>query len=225
MPVLRTIDKNFFKVWNPNMAYVLGFFAADGNLMKNKRGACFFTLEICDEIILKKIQRVMGSDHKIGVRKSLVQSYKDRYRLQIGSKEIFQDLQRIGFETNKAHNMSVPNVPDEYFGDFLRGYFDGDGNIWLGKVHKERSTVKHGLLTAFTSSSRVFLQNLQKRIKKAGIEGGSLIDYDTYFRISYATKDSLKIYNLMYNGEHQNLYLTRKKGVYDRFVADKELRL
>jgi len=41
MPIYKTKNENFFKKWTPEMAYVLGFFAADGSMVKNKRGACF----------------------------------------------------------------------------------------------------------------------------------------------------------------------------------------
>lgn len=191
------------------MAYVLGFFAADGNLIKNKRGAHFFSLEICDKDIIEKIRRVIKSNHKIGVRVGNG-SIQPRYRLQIGSKEIFKDLKKLGFRVNKTFNMSVPSIPDEFFGDFLRGYFDGDGNVWLGSK----------LLTAFTSCSKIFLEKLHERLGALGIQGGSFINYGTYFRLSYSTHNSLKIYNIMYNREHyESLHLSRKKAVFDRFIV------
>ena len=109
-------------------------------------------------------------------------------------------------------NMCVPTVPIEFFGDFLRGYFDGDGNVWSGSK----------LLTAFTSCSNIFLEELHRRLHTLGIKGGSFIDYDTYFRLSYSTKNSLKIYNIMYNREHCDMFLSRKKKVYDSFI---EMRL
>jgi hypothetical protein len=41
MPIHKEINHDFFKLWTPGMAYVLGFFSADGSMIKNKRGACF----------------------------------------------------------------------------------------------------------------------------------------------------------------------------------------
>jgi hypothetical protein len=209
------VNKDFFKIWTPEMAYVLGFFAADGNFKKNKRKAHFFSLEICDKDVVEKIKEFMHSDHKIGLRKSKNKNHKDRYRLQIGSKEMYKDLQSLGFSENKTYNMSVPRVPEVYFKDFVRGYFDGDGNVWSGIDHKK-------ILIAFTSSSKCFLEGLGARLKEIGItKGGSLINYDTYYRISYGTKDSLKIYDFMYNREHYGLvHLSRKKEVFDRFIAN-----
>ena len=207
------------------MAYVLGFFAADGNLIRNKRGSCYVSLEICDKDIVENIRKVMGSNHKIGMRFDK-KSGKPRYRLQIGSKEIFKDLHKLGFTENKTFNMSVPQVPPEFFWDFVRGYFDGDGNIWSGLMHKERLVPTHALLTGFTSSSLVFLESLAQTFKTMGLEGGSLHNYKTYHRLSYSTRDSLKIYNYMYNGEYYKfLHLSRKREVYERFIANSNLRL
>jgi hypothetical protein len=48
MPIYRAKNENFFKKWSPEMAYVLGFFTADGNMLKNKRGAHFIEFNTTD---------------------------------------------------------------------------------------------------------------------------------------------------------------------------------
>ena len=50
------------------MAYVLGFFAADGNMIKNKRGAHFIEFQITDKNLLEKIRELLGSNQKIAIR-------------------------------------------------------------------------------------------------------------------------------------------------------------
>lgn len=73
------------------MAYVLGFFTADGNMIKNKRGACFIEFYGTDRDIIEKIKILLNSNHKIGVRhmEKINENWKTAYRLQIGSKIIF----------------------------------------------------------------------------------------------------------------------------------------
>lgn len=44
MPVYKRVNKDFFKKWSNEMAYVLGFFAADGNMIVNKRGGQFWSI-------------------------------------------------------------------------------------------------------------------------------------------------------------------------------------
>src|SRR5580692_2106579 len=110
------------------MAYVLGFFAADGNMIRNRRGACFISFHITDKDVLLKIRSVLGSDHAIGVRLPQKEHWRTGYRLQVGSKDFFEDILRLGLTPHKSLSMKMPLVPKEYFGDFVRGYFDGDGN-------------------------------------------------------------------------------------------------
>lgn len=69
MPIARKKDDNFFKKWSPEMAYVIGFFTADGCMIRNKRGAHFIEFQITDKDILIKIRKVLQSNHKISIRK------------------------------------------------------------------------------------------------------------------------------------------------------------
>ena len=68
MPMLRDLNHDFFKKWSPEMAYVLGFFAADGSMIRNKRGAHFIEFTITDRIVLEIIRKAVGSTHKIQKR-------------------------------------------------------------------------------------------------------------------------------------------------------------
>jgi len=80
VPIYKKIDKNFFKKWSPEMAYVLGFFAADGNMVNTNRGGCYISFYSSDRSILSSMQEVMKSNHKLSIRKS-----ENVYRFQIGS--------------------------------------------------------------------------------------------------------------------------------------------
>src|SRR3990167_9212314 len=148
MPIHRAVNKNFFKKWSPAMAYVLGFFAADGYLVLNKRGANFWNIQITDGKLLWSIRKAMHSKHKISVRKGKG-SERTAYRLQIGSKEMCGDLRCLGMSERKTKSLSVPCVPEKYFSHFVRGYFDGDGNIWVGYVHKDRPVPLLTIRTVF----------------------------------------------------------------------------
>jgi len=37
MPIYKEINISFFKKWDPEMAYILGFIFADGNIIYTKR--------------------------------------------------------------------------------------------------------------------------------------------------------------------------------------------
>src|SRR3989344_4542443 len=128
MPVNKTLNQDFFKKWSSEMAYVLGFFAADGNMIKNKRGAHFIEFQITDRDILNQIKNLLGSNHKISIR-DRNKKWKKSYRLQLGSKEIFNDLIKLGMVPRKSNILKFPKIPDVYLADFVRGYFDGDGHV------------------------------------------------------------------------------------------------
>lgn len=203
------------------MSYVLGFFAADGYITHNKRGADFFSIQITDGGLLGKIKIALQSDHKISVREGKGKE-KDQYRLQIGSKEMCADLRRLGYKENKTKSLSISKVPKKYFADFVRGYFDGDGSVWVGRSHKNRLNSNPAILLVFTSCSLGFLSGLKNRLSTVGLKGGSLVkNQRNYYRLSYSTLDALKLYDFMYNSIHlkdDGLFLMRKKVIFERFL-------
>lgn len=223
MPIHRNINRDFFKEWSPNMAYVVGFFAADGYMTLNKRGGCFWNIQITDKELLEIIKEIIGAEHKIGKR-FRKGNERPLYRLQIGSKEMFNDLINLGFKQGKTKSLAVPQVPAKYFRDFVRGYFDGDGNIWMGYVHKDRGNPTLTMRTCFTSCSLAFLLELKRRIRLHMIFKGNITRRKANcFALYYSVKDSLKFYNFMYNhpkvAPNKDIYLGRKKEVFERYLT------
>ena len=139
------------------MAYVLGFFAADGYITVNKRGGQFWCIQITDKDLLYSIRRAIDSEHKIGERPEK-NNERAQYRLQIGSIEMCNDLRKLGFNERKTKSLSVPNIQEKYLADFTRGYFDGDGNVWTGLFHKERKHSMLNLLCVFTFTLHLLLR-------------------------------------------------------------------
>lgn len=220
MPMLREYDKNFFKKWTSDMAYILGFLYADGNVTRTKRGTHFVAIYSADREILVKIRSTLKSNHSLSLRRSQTGSV---YRIQIGSKEWFKDVSKLGLFPGKTKRMVLPKVPPEFFADFVRGYFDGDGNVWTGVNNKHRTAPTLVIMTAFTSGSHGFLEALHRALLGVGLGGGSLyrIKGKNCSRLLLSVRDSLKLYGIMYNGRHK-LYLKRKKAVFDRFVKMRE---
>ncbi len=197
------------------MSYVLGFLYADGNVIKTKRGTHYVTWYTADEKLLLLMQGAVEAEHLIKLR---LASSGEVYRMQIGSKEWFEDLSLLGLHPNKSKRMVLPKIPKEFQGDFIRGYFDGDGNVWVGTIHKERTKSTLTIQVSFTSASREFLISLRNLLKSLGVVGGGLYTAKdaSFSRLSYSVHDALKIYKIMYNAEHK-LLLKRKKQVFDKF--------
>lgn len=220
MAISRTINKEFFKKWSSEMAYILGFFAADGSMYKGQRGAYYVAFYSNDLEILEKIRLVLSSDHKIGIRKISKYCPNLRYVLQIGSKSIYSDLLRLGFISNKSKILKFPHIPNFYLRHFVRGYFDGDGNIlFKNYFRKSRDKFKYYFATKFTSGSISFLKSLQSELQLyARIGKGSLFEGDRSFVLSYAMKDSRKLCAFMYNGVLNRLFLERKYLIFEKAV-------
>lgn len=203
------------------MAYVLGFFSADGYITVNKRGGQFWCIQITDKKLLEQIKKAIESEHKISTR-SGSGNESILYRLQIGSIEMCDDLRKLGLKERKTKNLIVPNVPNKYFADFVRGYFDGDGGVWVGFVHKERVAKLLVMRAVFTSCSKGFLEMLKLRLDKNKITNGVLRkEKGNYCRLTYSIHGSLKLYDFMYNNKIKDLgslYLDRKKKIFDKFI-------
>lgn len=202
------------------MAYVLGFILADGCLMKNKRDACFLEMQSTDRDILYKIRREFKSNLIISEYQPKHQNYRKRYRLQIGSKEIFHDILKLGITPRKSKTAILPIIPNQYFHHFLRGYFDGDGNVTITQYkrkdrHNKRSIT---ILSGFTSGSQKLLKQLHLKLKElAKISGGTLYYSNRGYRLYFSVRDSLNLYRFMYKDTGNGLFLSRKKKIFEKF--------
>lgn len=215
----KTLNQDFFKEWNSEMAYVIGFFAADGTMIKNNRGAHFIEFHITDKTLLVSIRRAVGSNHKIATRDRDVK-WKLGYRLQIGSKKWFSDLQRLGFSSRKSNTMVFPDVPDEFLGSFVRGYFDGDGCVYFKSLKfADRKKARWILMSIFTSGSHGFLLQLHDALKKHGVQGGIIRTKKSGFDLSLSHKDSLALYQIMYNNvSDTSIVLPRKYRLFTKAI-------
>ncbi len=220
MPIYKKVNKKFFKKWTPEMAYVLGFFMADGYVFTSKRGGKYFAIQIKDKDLLFNIRFVLGSEHKITKRIH----NKDEsifYRFQVGSNEMYDDLGKLGIKERKTYRLKLPDIPKKYFGDFVRGYFDGDGNVWVGMMHKDRKKQTRVIQTAFTSCSLNFLSDLQTSLCDFGLGKGCIYSRGNAHCLKYSIKDSLNLSKIMYNNLGNNLFLERKKVRFDNFIKNK----
>jgi hypothetical protein len=194
----------------------LGFFFADGSLDVGARGNQYFSFHIADKELLYAIRSAMNSDHQISLRTS--ETRGECYRLQIGSISMCKQLRAFGIREQKAHTMSLPPVPKSFFGDFVRGYFDGDGNVWTGAVHQERTKETEVIHTTFTSCSKIFLEALRTRLTDFGLGKGSLLFSRRAYRLQYSVNDSILLYRLMYHTVSGSIGLSRKRVVFERFM-------
>lgn len=134
------VNEDFFKCINTEeKAYILGFICADGHIEKDRLN---ITVSVRDRDILEKIRSAMYSNHPIKEVQRM-NPYKRTNRstltlveLVIGSVKLVKPLFDMGLTTNKTYTLSgdiLKYVPKYLMRDFLRGYFDGDGNVLFGR--------------------------------------------------------------------------------------------
>lgn len=188
------INQDYFKTWSRNMAYIFGFWCADGCIYN---GRCFdITIHKKDKYLLKQFAKELKYEGNIYDSVD-----KQASRLNFSCKIIYDDLINLGGVENKSLILDFPKVPKEYLSDFIRGYFDGDGCIM---------NLKNGRInSAFTCGSKNFLHKLWKILKdEAGVEGGS---YDaSCASLKFGKKDSIKIGTFIYKNNPE-LFLERKR--------------
>lgn len=172
------VDVDFFKTWTPEMAYVLGYFSADGAMYVNSLGARYINFVSTDYDLLKKIKAILNARHEIKLKRAKNNRWRKCCWLQIGSKGLFNDLIELGLTPNKEFTLMLPAVPRPFCRHFVRGYFDGDGCVSHGHYARKNRDGKATfyLLTRFIGTSKPFLEVLWRRLsQEAGINGGSVV--------------------------------------------------
>lgn len=197
----KKVNEDFFKTWSPKMAYVLGFIYADGMIedCRHSSRTCYVSISNTDLEILEKMRSMMSSNHPFEVIPAktnhiLGKDYlcKPRYVFRIGNKKMYSDLVGFGLCPKKSLIIELPEIPEQYFRFFLRGYFDGDGCIHVEKIRRR-------LRIIFTCGSKKFLEQISTRIHASlrGIKFGIYLNRSTY-KLTYGDKNAEIISNFMY---------------------------
>lgn len=215
----KSFSKDFFGKWSPDTAYVLGFFTADGSMYRTRRGGYFIEFQITDRDLLESIKYALDSTHKISV---LERGRKTLYRLQVGSKQVFLDLLRIGLTPNKSKTVGLPTIPNKLFRHFLRGYFDGDGSIAHGFFkRRNRKTLNHIFYLRFTSGSKSILVDIKSKLSAILAAEGYLGRYSGAWRLNYSKISAQKICEFMYArcSPEGLIFLERKYKIFQEHKA------
>lgn len=221
----KKINENFFKIWTPEMAYVLGFMYADGALLNTNNSSRTYYLQFSNNCLdlLSDIRKALQSDHKIYVKAPHVMKYRSKkymckmgYVLRIGNKLMYQDLINLGMQHRKSNIMTMPNVPRKYFLFFVRGYFDGDGCVsW----HLSKGRKYPSLRVLFSSGSRVFLSKLSSLMSSyLNIPLGHLADNVGATNLVFQGHNAMRILNFIYTKLEIVPYLEYK---YEKYLEYK----
>ena len=127
---LNNANYNYFNDVTLNSAYWAGFIAADGCVLKHN---IKIKLKASDSHHLEKFKSDIeyigsvkyGSDMRNGTLTYFSVISFNNYKL-------VNDLYKIyNITENKSLTLNPPNVTDQYADSYIKGYFDGDGTIYL----------------------------------------------------------------------------------------------
>ncbi len=223
---IYSLNEDYFKIWNNNMAYVLGFIASDGCIGVNeykdgsrikKKYVLTFNLQESDVKLLEDIKSEFSYEGNVRRYRNNNGSYY--CTLRIHSKKIIKDLQSIGIHERKSLDLTLPKIPTEYQLDFIRGYFDGDGSI-----DSQYPTNSKGVKTniqqirfRICSGSKQILEQIGDIFSQYGLKHKKVMKSRQLYEIAYSTKESYKIYDLLYYNQNV-LCLKRKKDKFEELI-------
>jgi len=203
------------------MGYLLGYITADGSIgisKDRKKHPLTLNITSAEKKHLYRLKKALESEHKISKKSGGSNNFA--YQLQIRNPVITEDLIKLGILPRKTYNLNPIKVPEKYFPDFVRGFFDGDGTVYIYKVNKVLQ-IKAGLV----SSSLSFITNLNQRIcKNLDIFQKAIHrklpkrmkEKMILYSICFYIDDCEKLYQFMY-GNNPILYLPRKRRIFEKW--------
>lgn len=180
--------------WSPELAYAVGLLVADGCLSKDGRHIDLTSADIDLLEAFKGCLELPGLkiSHKTGG------SGKKYPRIQLSNVAFYDFLLEIGLTPAKSNTIGPLAVPDPYFRDFLRGYFDGDGSTYSYQDPKFPNSLRFYM--SFTSGSRTFLEWLRTETQRHfGVKGYlSFNRNSSYVQLKFAKHQAVLICEKMY---------------------------
>ena len=133
--------------------------------------------------------------------------------INVSSKVIVEDLIGLGCIPRKTNRLKfVDCVQDELMRHFIRGYFDGNGSIYMNKC-KSYKYVR----CSISSGSYEFLFGLSKYLEEIGIKSFITNDRNSYKLFIGGKHNCKRFADYMY--KDSNIYLDRKYEKYLSYCA------
>lgn len=185
-------------VWTPTLAYCVGLIATDGSLSVDNRHIDFTSK---DYDLTETYRSLLCPHAAIGVKSS--GQGNTAYRVQLGDVALYDFLVATGLTPCKSKTLPALSVPNEFYRDFLRGCFDGDGSTFSYWDPRWKSSFMYYL--AFVSASESFLQWIRSQnVLMASVSEASFKKIGPGARVhtlSYAKADTKLLHDFMYYQE------------------------
>ena len=201
-------------------AYIVGFIAADGALVKTRTTTTLtITIKYEDKAVLEFIKSEIGNEHNLQeiIRPSSFDSSKTIHHIRytISDSNITIALNKLGITSNKSLSIGniIKNIPYEYRDAFIIGYFDGDGSVTIrdGEYPNDKGVLyKDYSLYIQIRGTKEFLTGICNHLK---IDHSHIHQNDSIPHLSFANKKDTYRFFQCYN--NLPFYYERK---HDKFL-------
>ncbi|MEK6927291.1 MAG: LAGLIDADG family homing endonuclease [Nanoarchaeota archaeon] len=194
-----------------DLSYFLGLMSTDGHIQVIKQRWLYRVMMYTSEkeeveMILNIIKKLFSYTASVRARKTGF-SKRPNYEIYISSKKIALFLNSLGIPIGaKSYNLLVPKMffenKQEYFWDYLRGVFDGDGSIVFSN---------NNFSFKISSGSVRFLEGINKILIEKGFKNFKISKQDEYVWILRTNiKENIKqLYSCIYN--NSSFFYPRKQ--------------
>ena len=211
-------NDDYFSIQSPNMAWLLGFLAADGTISK-RDNTIKLGLSEKDSEILERIKTELSLEDTEVKHYTNSRGY-DCCSLEWTSKKQKNDLSKYSVVPEKTFILKPPYLLNsQYYIDYIRGYFDGDGSI--NYCHIKGGALRWQVCSATREIIQFVIDTLYNEygIKKVNIYSQQRKTAPLYY-CQYSTNATKKIYPVLY-GTGSTLYLKRKRDHYEEILKMK----
>jgi len=199
--------------WSRDFAYVVGLITADGCLSKDGRHIDFTSKDFEQ---VENFKKILNLSVKIGLKHVGGHPKVDYPRIQFGNIKLYKFLLSIGLHPHKSKTIKEVLVPDKYFADFLRGYFDGDGCSYSYWDKRWRSSFM--LYIGFASASTDYLKWVKTKISELYNIHGTIKGKGSSSQLMYAKNSSILLAGKMYYSDTV-VCLNRKRFKLERALS------
>ena len=207
------VKEDFFFEQSHDLAYLLGFLASDGYVLK-KHNEIGLGLQITDKEILEKFYNALGGKP---LKDFVSNKGSHMSKWEFTSQKVKQELANYGIVNNKTFCLVPPyKLERKYWIDYIRGYFDGDGSVnWLSQ---------NALRWQICSATKEILQWVidflyeEYKIPKVNILEQKPNSYrrNTLYYFQYSTNATKAIYDILYT--KNSWFLSRKKQKFEEIL-------
>lgn len=214
------LNESYFKnIDSREKAYWLGLLMADGTMREYRENKFQLSLELKekDKYIIDLFNNAISSNYKVSIA-SNTHCHTKRARLIITNNKFSQHLLEKGIVPNKTGKEIFPDIQKEFYRDFIRGFFDGDGSIQFTKNNRVRSKFH------LVSCSKIILNRIKEVLeldasvnfteKSFHTKSGT----DHIYELETSTLTEIaKIYDYLY---YDNcICLKRKEYIFKEFLS------